>query len=91
MPEVPEFIRAHAGLSDEEAYGTFNMGAGMGLYLPEAAVQDAIGVAGRLGFWLAHVGHVGHVGSGARAVHVVPLGLRFDGSSLQLRLERSAP
>ncbi len=82
VPPVLEFIRKHAQLSDAEAYGTFNMGAGMALYLPEKSVDHAIVVARELGFVLQQVGHVTR---GDRAVHIVPLDLRFDSSSLQLR------
>jgi phosphoribosylformylglycinamidine cyclo-ligase len=85
IPEVPpvlEFIRKHAQLSDAEAYGTFNMGAGMALYLPEKAAERAIVAARELGFGMQQVGHVTR---GDRAVYIRPLDLRFEGSSLQLR------
>jgi phosphoribosylformylglycinamidine cyclo-ligase len=82
VPPVLAFIREHARMSDAEAYGTFNMGAGMGLYLPERAVEGAIRVARDLGFRLESVGRVA---PGERAVHIEPLGIRFEGSSLQLR------
>jgi phosphoribosylformylglycinamidine cyclo-ligase len=82
VPAVLQFIRENAEMSDAEAYGTFNMGAGMGLYLSEADAERAIETARGLGFPLERLGRVE---SGPRAVRVVPLGLTFEGSSLRLR------
>jgi phosphoribosylformylglycinamidine cyclo-ligase len=82
VPAVLDFMRQSAGMSDSEAYGTFNMGAGLALYAPESAAADAIRVAGDLGFTLRRVGHVR---AGPRAVEITPLRLRFEGASLQIR------
>jgi phosphoribosylformylglycinamidine cyclo-ligase len=82
VPPVLQFMREHAEMSDAEAYGTFNMGAGMGLYVPEAAVDGAIATARGLGFALERVGRVV---PGGRAVDIAPLGVRFEGDSLRLR------
>ena len=35
VPPIFRFLCARAGMSDEEAYGTFNMGIGFALYLPQ--------------------------------------------------------
>lgn len=82
VPAVLTFLQEHADMSPEEAYGTLNMGAGFALYLPEAAVQAAIAVGRKSGFELLHAGAVA---SGPRRVEILPLGLRFEGASLQVR------
>ncbi len=85
IPEVPpvlEFIRQHARLTDAEAYGTFNMGAGMVFYLPDDAVENAIRIARGIGFALDPIGTVS---DGERAVDIQPLGLVFTADSMQLR------
>jgi hypothetical protein len=64
------------------------MGAGMGLYVPEAAAAEATRVGRELGFQLEQVGRVAR---GARAVDIAPLGIRFEGSSLRLRMEGPPP
>ncbi|MDQ3702575.1 MAG: AIR synthase related protein [Chloroflexota bacterium] len=85
LPEVPPvlaFLRAHAGMSEAEAYGTFNMGAGFALYLPAAEVARAQGVAAARGTSLQHVGTVE---PGPRRVVLRPLHVTYDDASLRLR------
>ncbi len=48
-PPVLEFIRERARLSDAEAYGNLNMGAGFALFLAPGDVDAAVAVAGRHG------------------------------------------
>jgi phosphoribosylformylglycinamidine cyclo-ligase len=82
VPEVLAFVAQRAGLSPEEAYGTFNMGAGYALYVDEgdvAAVLDAARVAG------VEAWSMGRVEDGPRQVIIEPLGLVFPGESLQVR------
>jgi phosphoribosylformylglycinamidine cyclo-ligase len=85
LPPVPavlsELVRA-AGMSVAEAYGTFNMGAGFAIYVPESAEAAALTVAERAGFSLLSAGHVE---TGARSVVIEPLGITFDGESLAIR------
>jgi phosphoribosylformylglycinamidine cyclo-ligase len=82
VPPIFPFLCAHAGLSTEEAYGTFNMGSGFALYLPKGAAADALLAAKSAGFELLHVGEVE---PGPRQVVLRPLGITFEGSSLQIR------
>src|SRR5204863_4061034 len=85
LPPVPavlsELVR-EAGMQLEEAYGTFNMGAGFAIYVPKSAEAAALSVAERAGFPLLSAGYVEN---GARAVTIEPLGVTFDGSSLAIR------
>lgn len=82
VPPVLTFVRAHTGMSDAEAYGTFNMGAGFALYLPAAAVPRAQGVAAARGTALQLVGTVE---PGPRRVILRPLDVTFDDAALRLR------
>jgi phosphoribosylformylglycinamidine cyclo-ligase len=82
VPPVLAFLQEVAGLSDAEAYGTFNMGAGMALYLPAAAVPAATAVAQARGTTLLQVGWVEE---GPRRVVLRPIDLTFEADELQLR------
>jgi phosphoribosylformylglycinamidine cyclo-ligase len=85
LPPVPpvlaEIVRA-TSMSPEQAYGTFNMGAGFVVYVPEAAVEKATSAAAKAGFTLLACGRVEE---GARSVVIEPLGLTFAGESLTIR------
>jgi phosphoribosylformylglycinamidine cyclo-ligase len=82
VPPVLSFLQKHAELSTEEAYGTLNMGAGFALYLPAAAVEAAVQVGKDSGFELLHAGEVV---AGPQRVVIEPLGITFEGDSLQVR------
>jgi phosphoribosylformylglycinamidine cyclo-ligase len=82
VPPVLEFICREGGLDAAESYGTFNMGAGFALYLRAEDAPRAVAVAQSCGVpaWVA-----GDVRVGAKGVVIEPLGLVFEGDSLQLR------
>lgn len=82
VPPVLSFLQQAAGLSTEEAYGTLNMGAGFALYLPASSVQAALHVGKQSGFDLLHAGEVV---PGRKRVSIEPLGVSFEGTSLQVR------
>lgn len=82
VPPVLRFLQQRAEMSDEEAYGTLNMGAGFALYLPASAVADALRTGKDSGFELLHAGAVE---AGPQRVVIEPLGITFEGSSLQVR------
>jgi phosphoribosylformylglycinamidine cyclo-ligase len=82
VPAVLSFLQQKAELSTEEAYGTLNMGAGFALYLPGAAVAAATAAAKGAGFELLHAGEVQ---AGPERVVIEPLGISFEGASLQVR------
>ena len=83
-PVLPifRFLQTHAGLSDEEAFGTFNMGSGYAFYLPRNQVVDAIRVAQSAGFEMIAAGRVEQ---GPKCVVLEPLGVTYEGSSLAIR------
>lgn len=80
---VFEFIQRHAGMDDQEMYGTYNMGAGYALFVPEAQAARARQVAlGTQGYDLLQAGFVE---KGPKEVVIRPLGIVFPGSSLSVR------
>lgn len=85
LPPVPavlsELVRV-AGMSVEEAYGTFNMGAGFAVYVPASAEAGAVAAAKQAGFSLLPAGRVEN---GPRSVVIDPLGVSFDGDTLGIR------
>lgn len=85
LPDVPavlRFIQQHAGMDDRAAYGTFNMGAGFALFVPEGMAQRAVDVARENG---VDAIVAGRVEAGPRRLVIEPLGLAYDGSELDLR------
>ena len=82
VPPVLTFLQQAAELSTAEAYGTLNMGAGFALYLPATAVDAALKVGRESGFQLLHAGEVQ---AGPQRVVIEPLGITFEGDSLQVR------
>lgn len=76
------FLAEHGRLTDEEAYGTLNMGAGFAVYVPEGDAATVVDVAGTHGIdaWVA-----GRVEEGPRSVHIAPLGVVYEGESLSVR------
>jgi phosphoribosylformylglycinamidine cyclo-ligase len=82
VPPVLRYLQALARMDDEQAYGTFNMGAGFAFFVAPADAARAQQVAEGVGRPLLPIGYVA---SGARRVSIRPLGLTFDGASLQIR------
>lgn len=82
VPVVLSHIQRHAGLDDEQAYGTFNMGAGFALFVAADAATRAVEAARQAGVqaWVA-----GQVEQGPKRVVIEPLSLCFEGDSLALR------
>jgi phosphoribosylformylglycinamidine cyclo-ligase len=85
IPEVPPILRhlqSLAGMDSREAYGTFNMGAGFALFVAAADAARAQQVGRKIGRELLQIGHVE---AGPRRVVLRPLGITFEGESLQIR------
>lgn len=82
IPEIFNFIKEHSGNSDEEMYGTFNMGAGFAIMLPADQVQKAQNMATKNNFksWKAGV-----IQEGERQVIIKPKNITFKGETLNLR------
>lgn len=81
-PPIFDFIQQHSGNSDEEMYGTFNMGAGFAVYLPKDQIAKAqeISQKNNLKSWAA-----GEVQEGEKQVVIKPKNITFKESSLNLR------
>lgn len=87
VPEVPvvfRFIMAAGPVDLREAYATFNMGAGFAVYVAPADVGRCLELARETGYeaWLG--GTVLKQGT-RKAVEIPPLGITFEGETLQVR------
>jgi phosphoribosylformylglycinamidine cyclo-ligase len=85
LPPVPPVLKfmVDAGHIDlHEAYGSLNMGAGFALFMPEAAVSEAVKIAGHQGIQAMKAGRVE---AGPKQVRIDPLGICYEGESLKLR------
>jgi phosphoribosylformylglycinamidine cyclo-ligase len=90
LPEVPAvlgFLVEQEGLDAAAAYSTFNMGAGYALYCRPGAGESIVQSASRLGLRALLAGCVEE---GPRQVLLEPVGVRFEGSQLELSLDSSA-
>jgi phosphoribosylformylglycinamidine cyclo-ligase len=83
-PEIFRFIRKHGPVTEEEAYATFNMGAGFAAYVTPADVAATMAAAQACGIpaWVA--GMVRRRGS-RKAVELHPLGIVFGEETLRVR------
>jgi len=82
VPPIFDLICSHAGMDRSEAYGTFNMGAGFALFVAPADAARACELARADGRELLPVGRVE---AGDKRVVLAPLGIAFEGDSLQIR------
>jgi phosphoribosylformylglycinamidine cyclo-ligase len=85
LPDVPpifEVLRSGASMTTADAYGTFNMGAGFALFVAPGNVGSACEAARERGCELMQAGHVE---AGVKRVVMRPLGITFEGESLQIR------
>jgi phosphoribosylformylglycinamidine cyclo-ligase len=84
VPPVPEVLAALAersGMTDADAYGTFNMGAGFAVFCAAGSADSVVAVAESVGITALTAGRVE---PGPRAVHIPPLGITYDGATLRL-------
>ena len=82
VPPIFELLTRGALMDAEQAYGTFNMGAGFAFFVAPGEVAAAQRLATGVGRELLHAGHVE---PGDKRVVIRPLGLTFAGDSLQIR------
>jgi phosphoribosylformylglycinamidine cyclo-ligase len=82
VPEIFRFIGEHAENDSEEMYGTYNMGAGYAVYVPQSQAGAAQKIAKDCGFqsWNA-----GEVQAGPKQVIIEPLNITFASESLGVR------
>jgi phosphoribosylformylglycinamidine cyclo-ligase len=85
MPPVPpvlQFIVDASHMDLSEAYGSLNMGAGFALFIPETAISETERIAERHGISAVLAGRVE---AGPKQVLIDPLGICYEGESLNLR------
>jgi phosphoribosylformylglycinamidine cyclo-ligase len=83
VPRLFEFMQERGPVSDEEAYGNFNMGVGFAFILPANQSDKALRLARRAGFnaWIG-----GTVQASSKAsVEIVPKNISFKQDTLALR------
>lgn len=80
--EVFLFIQKHANLSDEEMYGTYNMGMDYAIFLPEKDIQKAQKIVKKNDFESIDAGYVE---KGNKQVIIKPKNLIFKSDRLDLR------
>lgn len=84
-PRMPifDFLQEQYGVSDEEMYKIYNMGAGFAVYTKPEFIQPLGNIASDLGFdgaWDA-----GGVEAGPKQVIIEPLGIALGGATLAVR------
>lgn len=80
--EVFLFIQKHSNLSDEEMYGTYNMGMDYAIFLPPKDIKKAQEIIKKNGFKSIDAGYIE---KGERQVIINPKNIVFKSSTLDLR------
>ena len=78
------FIQEHGRVTDAEAYGNLNMGAGFAIIVPEEEVMLVHSVA-RNQHWPFRTFWAGRVEGGEKRVVIPPVGLEFKADTLAVR------
>lgn len=83
-PVIFKILQAHGPISDTEAYGNFNMGAGFALYVDQSDVDKTLNLvnSGSYGY---HAWHAGNIEEGEKKVIIEPKNIVFEGSTLGIR------
>jgi phosphoribosylformylglycinamidine cyclo-ligase len=82
-PAVFEFIQSTGSITDAEAYGNLNMGAGFAVYVPEKDVPRVLDIARSFPFNALRAGQVEN--SATKKVVIAPKGLEFSADTLAVR------
>jgi len=82
VPPVLAFLTEAAGMSDSDAYGTFNMGAGFALFVAAEDVDKTVAVARKTGIAAYKAGVVE---AGEKRVVIEPIGVTFTDADMHLR------
>ncbi len=82
VPPVLAYLQQAAGMSDTDAYGTFNMGAGFALFVDSAQVDQTVATAKAAGIdaWIA-----GRVEHGPKSVVIEPISVTYTDADMHLR------
>jgi phosphoribosylformylglycinamidine cyclo-ligase len=83
-PALFQFLAKSGPISQREMYATFNQGVGFAAYVAPELAEATVAAAKAVGYdaWIA--GHVKKEGA-RKAVVIRPLGLTFEGETLQVR------
>ena len=84
VPPIFQFIQQHGPVDAREAYATFNMGVGFAVYVDPAQEQQCLTLAQQTGYTASLAGVVRKEGD-RKAVEIEPLGIAYEGESLQVR------
>jgi phosphoribosylformylglycinamidine cyclo-ligase len=82
IPLVLDFLVERSGMSAADAYGTLNMGAGFSVVVPAGEGDRVVELATTAGHGALVAGVVEE---GPRRVLLDPVGVEYDGSTLELR------
>jgi phosphoribosylformylglycinamidine cyclo-ligase len=82
VPEVLDYLVVESGMDPSEAYGTFNMGAGLAIYCRAGTGAQVVAHAGKLGLGAIEAGVVE---DGPRRVVLEPIGVTYEAGELDLR------
>ncbi|MDP2815797.1 MAG: AIR synthase-related protein, partial [Rectinemataceae bacterium] len=88
QPSIFSFLQEHGPVTDIEAYGNFNMGAGFALYIPEDHLKKFWEVVGgRSGNHYPYSAHLaGHIEKSAtKRVIIMPNGISYSAETLGVR------
>jgi phosphoribosylformylglycinamidine cyclo-ligase len=83
-PALFRFLMDAGPVELREAYATFNMGVGFAACVAPELAAATVAAAREAGYDAWEAGHVRRQG-GRKAVVVPPLGLTFEGDTLQVR------
>jgi phosphoribosylformylglycinamidine cyclo-ligase len=83
VPPVLQFIQEQGELSDLEAYGNLNMGAGFAIFVPQHHVQEIIEISSQHNIKAYHAGNVEEE---KKQVIIEPKNIVFGAESLQVRI-----
>jgi phosphoribosylformylglycinamidine cyclo-ligase len=84
LPPIFRFIQQHGPVDDREAYATFNMGVGFAIYVDPTQANQCLALARQNGYTASIAGVVRKEGH-RKAVEIEPLGIAYEGESLQVR------
>jgi phosphoribosylformylglycinamidine cyclo-ligase len=83
-PPIFRFIQTNGPVEQREAYATFNMGVGFAVYVDPSTVDACLAIAQQTGYTAWEAGVVKKQGD-RKAVAIDPLGMIFEGDTLQVR------
>ena len=80
--EIFSFIQEHANLTDEDMYGTYNMGQDYAIFIPKKDMKKALSIVKKNKF----IGlDAGYIEKGEKQVIIKSKNLVYKGNTLDLR------